>query len=342
MPWPPPVTMGRRSVREADLAECLALHPPAMGHELIGRNRAVHVWRTLLEHPSCNFVIIEFKEPTPGCKTAGFGASAFVSRAFVEEEISRPRPGLNARIMASIAAGAPVVLTETELRHANTYDGLHLVILCAAWKRNQLTDAQVQEVKMHLSSSFLQDHAGYRFAQILFETTDQVDIDHAHSTGVYRVVSDFENYHKCNPGAWNRDRALFTLDRESALSITGTVATILFHHTEPLLGLRKEDQQLLTAALTGLTDEELCERLKFQLGTLKKRWAALYQRVAKTRPDLLNELDDGLNRLTRGRQKRHHLLGYVREHPEELRPILPHRSRIGDSPLTSWRGGRRR
>jgi hypothetical protein len=158
--------------------------------------------------------------------------------------------------------------------------------------------------------------------KILVEATDAVDLKHGKSTGVHRIVSDFDEFHRCNPNSgWNRDRALFVLDRESALAMTGSIAAILFHPREPVLGLRKEDQQLVAAALKGLTDVELTEELSLQLSTVKKRWAALYDRVAAANPTLVRGRDDDLDRRIRGPQKRHHLLAYLRQHPEELRPF---------------------
>ena len=157
--------------------------------------------------------------------------------------------------------------------------------------------------------------------KVLVEATDAVDLKHGKSTGVHRIVSDFEEFHCCNPNSgWNRDRALFVLDRESAMAMTGSISAILFHHREPVLGLRKEDQQLVAAALKGFTDVELTEELSLQLSTVKKRWAALYDRVAAASPMLVRGLDDESDRHIRGRQKRHHLLAYLRQHPEELRP----------------------
>jgi DNA-binding NarL/FixJ family response regulator len=181
------------------------------------------------------------------------------------------------------------------------------------FKRSRCTSQQV----------FLDLYSGYRLVQILTEATDTVDIEHGYSTGVHRLVSDFQEYHTLHPGGcWNGDRALFILDRESALSVTASIATILFHYKEPTLRFRKEDQQLLAAATKGLTDEELSKALNLQLSTVKKRWAAVFERVATTRPDLLPEIEDDLDRQTRGRQKRHHLLAYLRQHPEELRPYF--------------------
>ena len=246
MVWPASVKMIWRPAREDDLPQCLAVNPAAMGHEAVGRRRAALAWRTLLRLPSCLAVVVESKKPIAGRHIVGFGASAFVSAAFAQAEIAAPKPGLNARIISSIDAGHPVVLSEAELRHANTYGGLHLVVLCASWIRNLLTQEQIEEVKMHFASSFLELHSGYRLVQILTEATDTVDIEHGYSTGVHRLVSDFEEYHKRHPdGCWNRDRALFTLDRDSALSVTASIAGILFHYKEPTLRFRQEDQQLL-------------------------------------------------------------------------------------------------
>lgn len=89
-----------------------------------------------------------------------------------------------------------------------------------------------------------------------------------------------------------------------------------------MLRLRKSDQELLAAAMNGSTDMELSKELGLKLPTLKKRWAAVFNRVAIAKPDLLPGHDDHLDSQARGRQKKHRLLAYVREHPQELRPFL--------------------
>ena len=79
--------------------------------------------------------------------------------------------------------------------------------------------------------------------------------------------------------------------------------------------------ELLEVALRGSTDEETCQVLGMKLSAIKKRWAALFHHIAKIKPELLPGTDDG-DRQTRGPQKRHRLLAYLREHPEELRPVV--------------------
>jgi DNA-binding CsgD family transcriptional regulator len=105
---------------------------------------------------------------------------------------------------------------------------------------------------------------------------------------------------------------------------------LLFQYREPVLRLRETEQDLLIAALTGLTDEELAIRLNLGLPSVKKLWRSLFER-ASARPNLFPQMHDGLNGSGRGRQKRQFILNYVRDHPEELRPF-DHKSNRRSAP----------
>jgi hypothetical protein len=79
-----------------------------------------------------------------------------------------------------------------------------------------------------------------------------------------------------------------------------------------------------------LTDEGLARELNLKLTAVKRRWLTLFERIADVHPDLLPPdvrlPENGDNHIgKRGPQKRHHLLAYVREHPEELRPAKSQR-----------------
>src|SRR5262249_28849055 len=117
-------------------------------------------------------------------------------------------------------------------------------------------------------------------------------------------------------------RALWVLTRADSLTVAASIINPLFHPREPVLQLRDADQQLLLAALSGLTDEELSSKLGISLTGVKKRWISIFERTIDARPDLFPGLNgtDGNDGQKRGRQKRHHVLAYVRAHSEELRP----------------------
>jgi hypothetical protein len=53
---------------------------------------------------------------------------------------------------------------------------------------------------------------------------------------------------------------------------------------------------------------------------VKKRWRSVFDKIAVKRPDLLPLSAGAEVSGRRGPQKRHMVLAYIREHPEELRP----------------------
>jgi hypothetical protein len=58
------------------------------------------------------------------------------------------------------------------------------------------------------------------------------------------------------------------------------------------------------------------------LSTVKNTWRSIYNRAAARLPDLFPDHARADLRLSqRGKEKRRFLLAYLREHPEELRPV---------------------
>jgi hypothetical protein len=300
-----------------------------MGDEIVGRARAGAAWHWLLRSRSFRGVVIESDVAIKGHRIVGFAANVFVSASFAEREIADPQPGLNGRLISSIARGDAVVLTAKQLAYDNTKGCVHLIVVQPGSMPAVLTPEECQDVIRQVSLANLACFDGYRVRQVLLEAISATEIEQVKSFKVWKLLSTLEEYHRRNPGnSWNRDRALFAIDFAGGHSFEVTAG----HNREPILGLRSIDQELLEAALRGTTDMELSEELGLKLPALKKRWASVFNRVAIAKPDLLPGLDDNLDRQTRGRQKKHRLLAYVREHPEELRPFLhPQSSPKGSS-----------
>jgi hypothetical protein len=306
-----------------DLEECLGVHTAHIGRESVGHERALSAWRALVKSTAFNAVAIETGEPIAGHRIVAFGASAFISQEFASQEILNPSPGLNGRVIASIDARRPVVLNEAELRSQNTYGGLCQIILFSTWRRDCLTPEQVTQVQVNLAKTYVNLHSGYRLERMLYEAIDEIELEDIRSTKVWQVISDYADFHAKNPeNNWSRKRRLAIIERENALSITGSVASMFFCYTPPILRFKHADQQLLAAALEGLTDHELADALRLNVQTVKKRWASVFDQVQDVMPRLLPDWEDRADRRTRGPQKRHHLLAYLRCHPEELRPFI--------------------
>lgn len=310
-----------RDLRETDLLECLRVDPASIGSELIGWERAVEAWKNMIHSSAFHSVVIQSDPRDQAGPILGFGASVFVRRDFADEEVANARQGLNARIIASIDAGRSVVLNGAELRAGNTHAGLDIVILCVGWVENP-DPVATSELQMLMSFRFLEEHEGYRIHRMIAEATSTEEMRLLLATNVWRTVRVFDGM---APG--RSPIALLVARPEDAFPVPGSVSAKLFHYHEPVLHLRDEDQELLTAALGGLTDAELSAELCLTIATVKKRWVSLFERVMETRPELFRGLDDARLEGKRGRQKRHHLLAYVRSHPEELKPVEQRRAR---------------
>jgi len=308
-------------VRTGELEDCLALHPASLGYELVGEHRAHAAWRVMLSMASFHSAVVENPDSRRSSGIVGFGAAVFVSNVFAAKETSTPEPGLNSRVIASLCGPRPVILDEHSIRKANATGGLDVIVLASTWKQEGLTLDQIAEVQARLAASFLEVHLGYRLNRMLFEATDAREIQYTQSTQAYRLHTSFEDFR--NPhheGTWNADRALFVLTRQEAMAATGSIASLLFEPRQPRLMLHSSDQQLVEAALKGRTDPELALELNVTVAAIKKRWLALYERVGRLQPELLNESGE-CSRSTRGRQKKHRVVAYLRDHPEELKPF---------------------
>jgi DNA-binding CsgD family transcriptional regulator len=120
-----------------------------------------------------------------------------------------------------------------------------------------------------------------------------------------------------------REPHVFSTPREHALSRFGSLLSSLFLYQAPEIGFRPSEQRLLLSALRGGTDEELADGLGISLSAVKKTWRSIYDRVSKRMAGLIpsnsSDRDSGIER---GKEKKQRLLTYLREHPEELRPVV--------------------
>ena len=297
-----------RPIDKSDLEACLDTQPACIGDALVGRESAIRVWRELLRSPAFNGNVIETERPIAGHRIVGCGIGVFVDPAFVDAELRAPRPGINARIIASIASGDPVVLEAGAIAAGNAGPGLDFVNLYGTWRDGILDDEALAEVQALLGTSFVEALAGYRFNRVLKEAIGQPRIELARATGTYRLVAEF-------PEA---DSALAVVGPDSAKTAPYSLAARVYRYRPPVLRLRPAEQALLAAALDGKTDAELSATLGVSVEAVKKRWVSIFGRIDDSMPEVF--AGTAVNGTHRGPQKRHRVLAYVRAHREELRP----------------------
>ena len=298
-----------RPIRESDLSECLEIQPACLGDQIVGRSAALRIWKELLHHPSFLANVIESEQPLGAYRIVACGLGVFVSKAFADQEIQKPQPGLNSRIIAGISSGEQILLSSAQIGTGNAGEGIDFVNMYGTWREGIMNPGQLAEAQSLLGTSFIEHFTGYRFNRVLKEATGQAQITLARATGTYRIVAEFPK----------SESALVVVTPESVRTAPYSVAARMYRYQPPVLRLRPAEQRLLAAALAGKTDAELSAELELSIEAIKKRWMSVFARIEEFKPEILStaEIGDG-----RGPQKRHRVVAYIRTHPEELRPFL--------------------
>jgi hypothetical protein len=297
-----------RPIVAPDLSECLTMQPACLGDQIVGHGSALRVWKALLDNPAFLANVIESEKPLAGHNIVACGMGVFVAKAFADQEIQNPRPGLNSRIIAALDSGEPIVLSAAQIGAGNAGEGVDFVNMYGTWRDGILNAEQLAEAQALLGTSFVEHFTGYRFNRVLKEAIGSSQIALARATGTYRLVAEFPK----------TESALVVVTRESVLAAPYSVAAKMYRYREPKLQLRPAEQNLLVAALTGKTDSELSTELGLSIEAIKKRWMSVFARFDEFKPEILNTADIGDGR---GPQKRHRVVAYIRAHPEELRPF---------------------
>ena len=141
-----------RKTRASDLSDCLKLHPAKNGSEVIGPDRTADAWRQLFEMKHATRSAVVEMRAGSHIEIVGFGLAAFVKKEFADAELQNPRPGLNSRIIESIATGKSVIASYEKVRDANTRGDLQQVILDTSWDDRRLNPTQRDEVRVSLAA----------------------------------------------------------------------------------------------------------------------------------------------------------------------------------------------
>jgi len=310
-------------MRAADVPACvelLASHP-AERHRygsLLGRLSVA--WKTLLRSESLITSLVEDTD-APAHHTQAFGVSAFVTDEFLQQ-CKTPHPvWIGRELVRRVMDGDPPILAPKEVRDANSREGLNLVtwtgIVCPL--REEDRPRWVTE----LTKAFMLEHRGFKLREVVTQPVDVTTVRVVLNSGALLWRSSDHCY--VEAGDVNLDKLIRSpfilgINRELVALHMGTWASTLFLYNPPRIYFRPAEQRLLRSALKGATDEELSNELRVSLSFIKKTWHSIYERAAETVPDLhLNRTEGSVNQ--RGKEKKQRVLAYVRNYPEELRPI---------------------
>jgi len=316
-------------MQPGDIRECVDLlaNDPAIASRygpLIGELPAV--WLRLL-NGEANFATVFHSEEGPHAPICFFGVPVAVQDDFVREMKTSPLFWVGPELTSRIIRDESPVLTSRQLRDANSRGGLNLVIWESLIRPGYDAESELQRYVMEM---FIQIHRGYLWKEVIAEQAESPErLGHTLKTGGYLWDPVAGRY----TSTLNKD-SIEVVSNPHILGITreleiqgrdkwaGSWVGALFDYHPPMLGFSDREQRLLACAIQGATDEILAGTLETSLPAIKKIWISIYRRVEDNLPGLMPEPTQSDSPAgVRGREKRRRLMAYMREHPEELRPV---------------------
>jgi hypothetical protein len=310
-----------------DLADCYALHE-SLGLPYTKRTRRIlpEMWHVLLSRGAMQLCLVTDRAKLVGSRILSFSAIVFATDEFCSEARSKLRPYLGVELARQYLSRQLPVLNREQIAHANAGDGLNVMMCFEGWAHDGLSPEQVLAVREKQSEAVHVALSGYRVKEFLADPVGERTSQWMLNAGA-RLRRDYSNYFRKNhlPKPESSQRpCLVGLTKDEAFAHPGSYVAGLFIYTPPRFHFSRSQRVLLRRALTGETSEMLAASLSISLWTVKKRWHAIYERVADVDSELLPpSIADGVHSSSRGAERRRHLLNYVRQHPEELRPYKP-------------------
>jgi DNA-binding CsgD family transcriptional regulator len=299
-----------------DLDAVFSLLRERFAYRAADRERLVALWRELLRTRSASTVAVEDRRLPVRERLVGFGMSVFATDDFAR----RARGGLpllSRAFLAQWESGERPYLSGKEVAVAQSRDGVNLAILHYGWSKS-VTAEDLPRIQFLQTECFVHEHAGYRIKEYLHEGFGPALKDFLLATGaVLRHDYREKKWRALLSGVAKDDWPYLTGFRADERLRVGTfVSMVAAKGGRPRFRFSAGEQDLLTRALEGRSDEELAEALGISPWTVKKRWQAIYIKVDAADAELLAPSHG-----ERGRQRRRYLLAYLREHPKELRPF---------------------
>jgi hypothetical protein len=292
-----------------------------MGSERIGSRRALRAWQIIFDNGEARVACLVEKIAPGSRQIVGFGMAVFVTSLFADAMFANPQPGLNARIIESIDAGHSVIPSYRYLQTANASATLDHVILYSCEQQDCLNLNELGLVRMHLARAYMESFVGYRLRRMLYEIVREDEFEKIKAYRGIRIVKRFSAPDSPGmPALWKGNRALCEATAESFSDDPASVAARPFiDRAVPILDFTSSQKKLLLAALRGAENAELAQHLCRTPAAIKRTWAGIFEKCVQHNPALFPPAKGSL----RGLQKRHKVIAYVREHPEEIRPFPP-------------------
>jgi hypothetical protein len=316
-----------RPMQPNDVAGCAKI---IAAHPVIGKRYGAAIkdlrrsWLRLLSSEAMTTGV--FEEVDKGRVTlAGVGVGVFVRDEFIRELKSTPQFWFGPELAKRALRPDSPVLSDREVREANSGEGLNELV----WETlAQQAFAERSEMYHLMGRAYIEIHRGYRLKEMITSQAEspqrlQWAIDAGGLCWDPKTARYVKSIRK-GPEEFSGSPHIVGITRELERGRPGSWVGTLFDYQPPLLYFSASEQRMLMRCMSNNTgtNSTLARELNVSLPTVKKMWLSIYDRVAASIPEWTAEDPPSSANSKRGKEKRRRLLAYLRNHPEELRPVL--------------------
>ena len=236
-----------------------------------------------------------------------FGLTVFVDHATGAALMTDPRPRIGASLLADPARS---ILDREAIGKGNANGGLHMVVVSQGWDFSGVVGNPWPQLLGSILKEFEDVHAGYQLSAIMGEVFG----DGGDVLLKSRAFPNTRQFTAAGRGVALPSLVYWITRCEAEVGFSTLLP--MFSYGVPRLLFTPQEQRMLRHALSGATDAELALQLGASLTAIKAQWRRVFDRAAVVDETLVGPDYPGAG--TRGMQKRHVILDYVRRHPEEL------------------------
>jgi DNA-binding CsgD family transcriptional regulator len=321
------ITLVARRGFVEDLAACYTLHRSlGVPYTASSWRTLLDMWRAMLLQGMMKLSLVEDRARPLGSRIVSFNAIVFATDEFCSEARSTLPPYISVDLARKYLSRRLPVLNREQVARANACRGLNVLLCFEGWAHDGLSREHFLALREKQTEALRLAVAGYRVKEFLADQIGEKNLQWMLDAGT-RVRRDYSNcFRKTNVPKPESSQWpwLVGLTKEEAFAKPGSNIAGLFIYTPPRFHFNRSQQVLLQHALMGETSEKLADSLSLSRWTVKKRWRAIYDRVADVDRELLApSIACSVHASSRGAERRRHLLNYLRQHLEELRPYDP-------------------
>jgi DNA-binding CsgD family transcriptional regulator len=315
-----------------DVAPCYALHRSlGLPYTSASWRALPDLWRVMLSKGAMKVFLVEDRARPLDSRIVSFSTIVFVNDDFCSEARSTLPPYLSVDLARRYFSHQLPVLDREQVARANAGGGLNALMCFDGRVCDDLSPEQVLALREKQSEALHLALSGYRVKEFLADAVGPEASQWILDAGAH-VRRNYSKYFRKRgvPISRSPRRPLLVgMTKAEAVAHPGSHVAGLFAYTRPRFQFSRSQRMLLQRALMGETCDALARSLSLSPWTVKKRWHAIYERVADVDSELLPpSIAYSVHSSSRGTERRRRLLNYLRQHLEELRPFESSKHRM--------------